>query len=128
MTLADTLQLEALEGVMLDRKAQTEEKLRHRADSISQAKGGPTMVSPVIALHDLRTGSDAEINRLEDREASLTAEIGNLRQENQKLILDNQNLRSELLEIKLVLSRVQIDELRGLEKVNSWLRSFKMLL
>ena len=93
-----------------------------------QAKGGPTMVSPVIALHDLRTGSDAEINRLEDREASLTAEIGNLRQENQKLILDNQNLRSELLEIKLVLSRVQIDELRGLEKVNSWLRSFKMLL
>ena len=113
---------------MLDRKAQTEEKLRHRADSISQAKGDPTMVSPVIALHDLRTGPEAEIQRLGARVADLTEEIGGLRHENQKLVLDNQNLRSELLEIKLVLSRLQIDELRGLEKVNSWLRSFKMLL
>jgi hypothetical protein len=32
------------------------------------------------------------------------------------------------LEMKLVLSKIQADELRGLEKGNSWLRPFKMLL
>jgi hypothetical protein len=51
----------------------------------------------------------------------LTREIGSVRHE-------NQGLKAELREIKLVLSKVQLDELRGFEKVNSWLRSLKMVL
>ena len=51
-----------------------------------------------------------------------------LRDENQKLTSDKQILNSELLEMKLVISKLQADELRGLEKGNSWLRTFKILL
>jgi regulator of replication initiation timing len=53
--------------------------------------------------------------------SELTAEIGSLRNENQRL-------KAELREIKLVLSKIQIDELRKFEKVNSWLRSFKKMI
>jgi hypothetical protein len=50
--------------------------------------------------------------------AELNAEIGSLRNE-------NQSLKAEMREMKLVLSKVQLSELRGLDKVNSWLRSLK---
>ena len=66
-------------------------------------------------------GPEAEISRLKTRVIELTVETGNLRNE-------NQSLKAELREIKLVLSKVQLDELRGFEKVNSWLRSLKLVL
>ena len=54
--------------------------------------------------------------------------MDNLRAENQKLTAAKQILTAELLEMKLVMSKLQADELRELEKGNSWLRPFKMLL
>ena len=74
-----------------------------------------------IVLHDLTTEPEEETSRLETRLSELTAEIGSLRNENQRL-------KAELREIKLVLSKVQIDELRKFEKDNSWLRSFKKMI
>ena len=73
----------------------------------------------VIALHDLTRGPEADVSRLKTRLGELTVEIGTLRNE-------NQSLKAELREIKLVLSKVQLEELRGFEKVNSWLRSLKL--
>lgn len=74
-----------------------------------------------IVLYDLTTKPEEEAGRLATRVSELTAEIGNLRNENQLL-------KAELREIKLVLSKIQIDELRKFEKVNSWLRSFRKMI
>ena len=111
---------------MMDRKTQTRERLRQQRDA--NANGAGAAPRPVIALHDLRMGPEAEIERLNAQLASLTADVDNLRAENQKLTADKQILTSELLEMKMVMSRLQADELRELEKGNSWLRPFKMLL
>ena len=111
---------------MMDRKAQTRERPRQQPEP--KADGAGAAARPVIALHDLRMGSEAEIDRLKAQMASLTADIDNLRTENQKLTTDKQILTSELLEMKLVMSKLQADELRGLEKGNFWLRPFKILL
>jgi len=70
----------------------------------------------VIVLDDLTTGTDAEIGRLKNQLIDLTKEVGDLRNE-------NQSLKAQLRGIKLVLSKVQLDELRGIEKASSWLRS-----
>jgi len=87
------------------------------AESQEYSAGGKA----VIVLHDLTTGPEEETSRLGTRVSELTAEIGSLRNENQRL-------KAELREIKLVLSKIQIDELRKFEKVNSWLRSFKKMI
>ena len=107
---------------MLDRKAKQEEKLRPQAGSQAMTKVDVAAKPVIIALHDLRTGPEAEIHRLEVRVATLVEEIGHLRGENQKLTAANEKLDSDLREIRLLLSKVQIDELRGLERVNPWLR------
>ncbi|HUR70591.1 MAG TPA: hypothetical protein VMZ02_01310 [Candidatus Limnocylindrales bacterium] len=102
---------------MLDIKTKNEEGISKTSTTQVQS---PATGQAAIVLHDLTTGPEAEANRLKTRVSELTAENGNLRNE-------NQSLRAELREIKLVLSKVQIDELRKFEKVNSWLRSFKKM-
>ena len=103
---------------MLDIKTKNEEAISKT--STTQLRSAVTTGQAAIVLHDLTTGPEAEAGRLRTRVSELTAENGNLRNE-------NQSLRAELREIKLVLSKVQIDELRKFEKVNSWLRSFKKM-
>lgn len=102
---------------MSDRKVKKERgvSLSSTAQSPVEPAAGPN----VIMLHDLTTGPEADIGRLKTRLSELTVEIGTLRNE-------NQSLKAELREIKLVLSKVQLEELRGFEKVNSWLRSLKL--
>ena len=109
---------------MMDRKAQVRERLRQQSESKVDAVGA----APVIELHDLRMGPEAEIERLNAQLASLTADMNNLRAENQTLTANKEILTAQLLEMKLAVSKLQADELRDLEKGNSWLRPFKMLL
>jgi len=95
-------------------------------DGMSQLSTATSPLEPaagqnVIVLQDLTTGTEAEVGRLKTQVSELAAEIGSLRHE-------NQSLKAELREIKLVLSKVQLNELRGLEKANSWLRSLKMVV
>lgn len=113
---------------MLDQKRNPEESLRHRVDSRSMPMVEAVAKAGVIELHDLRTGPEVEVQRLEVRVVGLTEEITQLRNENQKLKAANQKLDADLREIRLLLSQVQIKELRELEKVNSWVRSLKMVL
>ena len=101
---------------MLDRKT-TEEEVFSRS-SAAPSQPVPAAGQNVIVLHDLTSGPEAEVGRLKSRMVELNAEIGSLRNE-------NQSLKAEMRELKLVLSKVQLSELRGLEKVNSWLRSLK---
>jgi hypothetical protein len=111
---------------MMDGEAETRKRPRQQPEP--KADGVGVSARPVIALHDLRMGPEAEIERLKTQLATLTVELDNLRSEHQRLIAGKQILTAELLEMKLVLSKIQADELRGLEKGNSWLRPFKMLL
>ena len=111
---------------MMDRKTQVRERLRQQ--SAPKVDGEGSEATPVIELHDLRMGPEAEIERLNAQLASLTADMNNLRAENQKLTANKEILTAELLEMKLAVSKLQADELRELEKGNSWLRPFKMLL
>lgn len=113
---------------MLDRKGKLEEELRPQATARAGTKADAAVTPGVIALHDLRTGPEAEVHRLEAKLIGLNEQISHLRDENHKLTMTNQKLNSDLREIRLLLSKVQIDELRGFEKVNSWLRSLKMVI
>ncbi|MGZ8522443.1 MAG: hypothetical protein ACXWX7_20115 [Candidatus Binatia bacterium] len=111
---------------MTDRKTQVRERLRQQ--SAPKVKGAGSEATPVIALDDRSTGPEAENHRLKAQLSSLTADLEKLRAENQKLTSDKQILNTALLEMKLLMSKLQADELRDLEKGNSWLRPFKMLL
>ena len=128
LPLAGTLLIKTLGGcnVMMDRKTQVRERLRQQ--SAPKVDGDGAAPRPIIALHDLRMGPEAEIERLNAQLDSLTADVNNLRAENQKLTANKEILTAELMEMKLVMSKLQADELRDLEKGNSWLRPFKMLL
>lgn len=75
----------------------------------------------VIVLHDRTTAAEKEASLLQIQVNELSAENGSLRHENQRL-------KAELREVRLVLSKVQIDELRRFERVGSWLRSFKKMI
>jgi len=130
MTLADTLLFGVTGGFgfMLDKKVPLEEKQRRHADAPAVPKVDPVARPTVIELQDLRTGPDTEVHRFDARVASLSEEISHLRSENQKLTAANHKLNADLREIKLLLSKLQIKELHGLEKVDSWLRSLKLVL
>lgn len=111
---------------MIDRKAQSRGSTAQQSEPKAKATGAATMA--VISLGDLTTGPEAEINRLKAQLAGLTAELGKLRGENQKLLVEKQSLNAELLEMRRLLSSVQVKELQGQERGNSWLRSLKMVL
>jgi hypothetical protein len=104
---------------MLETKVKNGEELLKLSAAGSPADAAPGKAA--IVLHDLTTEPEEETNRLGTRMSELTAEIGSLRNENQRL-------KAELREVKLVLSKIQIEELRKFEKVNSWLRSFKKMI
>ena len=101
---------------MSNRTATDEESLSRL--STSESEPVPTAGQTVIVLHDLTSGPEAEIGRLRTRVMELTDEIGSLRKE-------NQGIKAEMREIKTVLSKLHLNELRGLDKVNSWLRALK---
>jgi len=104
---------------MLETKVKNAEELAKLSAVESPADSAAGKAA--IVLHDLTTEPEEEASRLGTQVSELTAEIGSLRNENQRL-------KAELREIKLVLSKIQIDELRKFEKVNSWLRSFKKMI
>ena len=104
---------------MLETKVNTREAKSKCATAESPADLGPGKAA--IVLHDLTTASEVENTEAGTRVIELTAENDSLRNENQRL-------KAELREAKLVLSKVQIEELRKFEKVNSWLRSFKKMI
>jgi chromosome segregation ATPase len=101
---------------MLDRKTKNQGASSQSTTEKSSAQlaSAPT----VIELGDLTSGPEAEINRLKAQIVDLNKELSGLRGE-------NQGLKAELREIKIQLSKVQLSEWRGLENVDSWLRSFK---
>ena len=104
---------------MMETKVKTGEGILK--SSAAGAQPGSMAAQPVIVLHDLTTTPTQETSRRGTRETELTAELGNLRNENQRL-------KAELRDIKLVLSKVQIDELRSFERINSWLSSIKKMI
>ena len=103
---------------MLNKKT-TEEEVFSRS-SAAPSQPVPAAGQNVIVLHDLTSGPEAEVGRLKSRMVAESGGIGSLRNE-------NQSLKAEMREMKLVLSKVQLSELRGLDKVNSWLRSLKRM-
>lgn len=107
---------------MPDQKEKLGEKSKLDNASQTNSKAAAATTLGVIELHDLRTGPDAEYRRLEGQIIGLGQEISQLRGENQKLMAANQKLDAELRDVKMLLSKVQITELRRLEKVSTWLR------
>ena len=103
---------------MSDQKMRNEDEILRSSAAQSQPDPATGQTGNVIALHDLTNSPEAEISRLKMRLIDSTREVGALRNE-------NQSLKAQLRDVKLVLSKVQIDELRGIEKASSWLRSLK---
>jgi hypothetical protein len=82
---------------------------------------------PVIELGDLTTGAEAEVNRVKSNVIALSAEISRIRSEHVGLASDYQKLTGELRDIKLVLAKVHVKELRTIERRNSWMESLRQL-
>lgn len=104
---------------MSDQKMRIEDEILRSSAAQSQLDPATGQTGNVIVLHDLTNSPEAEIGRLKTRLIDLIRDIGELRNE-------NQSLKAQLRDVKLVLSKVQIDELRGIEKASSWLRSLKL--
>jgi predicted nuclease with TOPRIM domain len=81
----------------------------------------------IIELDDRTVGPEAEINRLKAKLLTVSEEISQLRHENAKLESEHRNLKAEFREFKLVLAKLEIKELRAVERVGSWMRSLRML-
>ena len=107
---------------MPEQKEKLGDKSRLDRASQSESNADAATTLGVIELHDLRTGPDAEFRRIEGQVIGLGQEISQLRGENQRLMAANQKLDAELRDVKMLLSKVQITELRRLEKVSTWLR------
>jgi hypothetical protein len=75
---------------------------------------------PVIELHDLTTGPEAEINRLKSNMLTLLEEMNQIRRQHAGLLADHQKLTGELREIKLVLAKVHAKELSSIERQKAW--------
>ena len=82
---------------------------------------------PIIELDDRSVGPDAEINRLKSKLINVMEDIGQLRNENLKFAMDHEKLKSDFRELKLVLARFEVKELRAVERVTSWMRSLNLL-
>lgn len=111
------------------RKAKFLHKLRAQEDPTAEADVDSSTEPnrPIIELDDRTVGPEAEINRLKAKMITVMEEIRQLRNDNVKLATDHDKLKSEFRELKLVLARLEVKELRAVERVNSWMRSFKML-
>jgi Mg2+ and Co2+ transporter CorA len=120
LPLADTLLKAPTQrvSIMSDQKMRIEDEILRSSAAKSQLDPATGQTGNVIVLHDLTNSPEAEIGRLKTRLIDLTRDIGELRNE-------NQSLKAQLRDVKQVLSKVQIDELRGIEKASSWLRSLK---
>lgn len=95
------------------------------AESVENAPGDSNRL--FIELDDRTVGPEAEINRLKSKLLTVSEEISQLRHENVKLESEHQNLKAEFREFKLVLAKLEIKELRAVERVSSWMRSLRML-
>lgn len=94
------------------------------AESVENAPGDSNRL--FIELDDRTVGPGAEINRLKSKLLTVSEEISQLRHENVKLESEYQNLKAEFREFKLVLAKLEIKELRAVERVSSWMRSLRM--
>jgi len=112
-----------------NQKADLPDNSRRQTDSeVETAEETPADSSPaVIELGDLTTGAEAEVNRVKSNMLALSAEISRIRSEHVGLASDYQKLTGELRDIKLVLAKVHVKELRTIERRNSWMESLRQL-
>ncbi len=112
-----------------DQKADSQGNSRPQPDCQVEADEETPVDSPrlAIALGDLTTGGEAEVNRLKSSMVALSGEISQIRGEHVGLASDYQKLTGELREIKLVLAKVHAKELRGIERCSSWMESLRLL-
>jgi len=112
-----------------DQKADLQDNSGRQTDSeVETAEETPADSSrPVIELGDLTTGAEAEVNRVKSNMIALSAEISRIRSEHVGLASDYQKLTGELRDIKLVLAKVHVKELRAIERRNSWMESLRLL-
>lgn len=82
---------------------------------------------PVIELGDLTTGHEAEVNRVKSTIITLSGAISQMRGEHIGLASDYPKLKGELRDIKLVLAKVHLKELRTIERRSSWMKSLTRL-
>ena len=104
-------------------KLHVQEDPTAKADVDSSTEPNP----PIIELDDRSVGPEAEINRLKSKLIIVTEEISQLRNENLKFAMDHEKLKSDFRELKLVLARFEVKELRAVERVTSWMRSLNLL-
>jgi len=101
---------------------------RQTDSEVEAAEETPADLSrPVIELGDLTTGAEAEVNRVKSNMIALSAEISRIRSEHVGLASDYQKLTGELRDIKLVLAKVHVKQLRTIERRNSWMESLRQL-
>ena len=112
-----------------DQKADRQGKSRQQPNSeVETAEETPADSSrPVIELGDLTTGADSEVHRLKSSMLALSGEFSQIRSEHVGLASDYQKLTGELRNIKLVLAKVHVKELRAIERRNSWMESLRLL-
>jgi hypothetical protein len=112
-----------------NQKADLPDNSRRQTDSeVETAEETPADSSPaVIELGDLTTGAEAEVNRVKSNMLALSAGISRIRSEHVGLASDYQKLTGELRDIKLVLAKVHVKELRTIERRNSWMESLRQL-
>ena len=112
-----------------NRKAKVLHKLHAQEDPAAKADvdSSTDPNPPIIELDDRSVGPEAEINRLKSKLTTVTEEISQLRNENLKFAMDHEKLKSDFRELKLMLARFEVKELRAVERVTSWMRSFNLL-
>jgi hypothetical protein len=111
-----------------NRKAKFLHKLHAQEEPTAKSGVDSTEPTPpIIELEDRSVGPEAEINRLKSKLITVTEEISQLRNENLKFAMDHEKLKSDFRELKLVLARFEVKELRAVERVTSWMRSLNLL-
>lgn len=115
--------------IINDQKADLGVKSRRQTGAeVDTAEETPADSSrPVIELGDLTTGAEAEVSRLKSGMIALSGEISQIRGEHVSLASDYQTLTGELRDIKLVLAKVHVKELRAIERCSSWMESLRLL-
>jgi hypothetical protein len=91
----------------------------HTDESPSDVPAAAAPSHPVIVLDDRTVGPESEIHRLKSQLFSVTSKLDQARSENDKL-------REQLIEIRHVLAKVELKDLRAFERVTSWMRSFRL--